>query len=253
MKSFTFFSAKGGVGKSTFTVLLASYLAYFLNKKVLVIDFEAPSYRLKQFRDGDLTEAATEGSALSNYLKSHAINKPYIINCMGKGINQYSSHDIVKLTTEVNNIIAKDEYEYIIFDFPAGLSDATLVSTLSINGLIDLMYIPHSTEMQERREAYRTGVAFSRAGQDVRMLWNKLSPAYIKSPEMLKEAEEQFGEFGLKYSNYRIKSFNKATQTAESRCFVRNTLCWPERYIQMACPEIIPLFGEIKEILDTKE
>lgn len=35
-------SQKGGVGKSTFTVLLASWLHYVLGRDVLVVDCDAP-------------------------------------------------------------------------------------------------------------------------------------------------------------------------------------------------------------------
>ena len=75
----------------------------------------------------------------------------------------------------------------------------------------------------------------------------------MKAPELLQPAEESMKKAGLKYLKSKIKNFSKATQTADTRCFVRNTLCWPERYIEMACPEIISLLEEIKEILDAKE
>ena len=39
---FSVCSQKGGVGKSTFTVLLASWLHYVLGRDVLVVDCDAP-------------------------------------------------------------------------------------------------------------------------------------------------------------------------------------------------------------------
>ncbi|MBR5399970.1 MAG: ParA family protein, partial [Bacteroidales bacterium] len=36
MKVISFFSAKGGTGKTTFNVLLASYIKYRLGKRVMV-------------------------------------------------------------------------------------------------------------------------------------------------------------------------------------------------------------------------
>lgn len=42
---------KGGVGKSTFTVVLASYLHYLKNKSVLVVDCDTPQYSLRGIRD----------------------------------------------------------------------------------------------------------------------------------------------------------------------------------------------------------
>lgn len=42
---------KGGVGKSTFTVVLASYLHYLKNKSVLVVDCDTPQYSLRGIRE----------------------------------------------------------------------------------------------------------------------------------------------------------------------------------------------------------
>ena len=254
MKTLSIFTAKGGCGKTTNTILMAACLAYKHKKKVLVIDFEAPSFRIRQFRDRDIKESTTPGTPLFNYLVNHPQDHTsFEIQCHGKEINQYSTNDIVKLVNMINGIIAKDEYDYLLFDFPAGLSKDTLVSYLAVNHLIDLVCIPSSTEAQERYEAYRTGVALKNVGQDVRLFWNRIQSGYVKAPELLQPAEEGMKQAGLKYLKSKIKNFSKATQTADTRCFVRNTLCWPERYIEMACPELISLLEEIKEILDAKE
>ena len=42
---------KGGVGKSTFTIILASYFQYIKNKNVLVVDCDFPQYSLKGVRE----------------------------------------------------------------------------------------------------------------------------------------------------------------------------------------------------------
>ena len=41
---------KGGVGKSTFTVLLASYLHYFAGYDVLVVDCDYPQWQKTECR-----------------------------------------------------------------------------------------------------------------------------------------------------------------------------------------------------------
>lgn len=50
MKVISFFSAKGGTGKTTFNVLLASYIKYRLDKRVMVLDFDYPEYNLSYMR-----------------------------------------------------------------------------------------------------------------------------------------------------------------------------------------------------------
>ena len=45
---------KGGVGKSTMTVLLASYFHYVKGKNVAVIDCDYPQFSIKDMRERDL-------------------------------------------------------------------------------------------------------------------------------------------------------------------------------------------------------
>lgn len=45
---------KGGVGKSTFTVLLASYFHYLKDKNVLVVDCDYPQHSIKTLREWDV-------------------------------------------------------------------------------------------------------------------------------------------------------------------------------------------------------
>ena len=47
MKSVSFFSSKGGVGKSIHTIMFASYLSYVKGKKVLVADLDHPVARVR--------------------------------------------------------------------------------------------------------------------------------------------------------------------------------------------------------------
>ena len=42
----SFFSAKGGTGKTTFNMSMASFLKYHLGKAVIVLDADTPEYNL---------------------------------------------------------------------------------------------------------------------------------------------------------------------------------------------------------------
>ena len=61
MKVISFFSAKGGTGKTTFNVLLASYIKYRLGKRVMVLDFDFPEFNLAHMRERDLLYLEREG------------------------------------------------------------------------------------------------------------------------------------------------------------------------------------------------
>lgn len=245
MKTFTFFTPKGGCGKTTLILLLAAYIRYFLGKTVKVIDFEATKFPLKRFREDDLAVAHQDGTPLHNYLRDRQVVEPYPIECVGKEINTYKADDVIQITRAVNEVIRKDEYDYLLFDFPAGYSRLTPISCLMTNKLLDAVYIPTSTEKQERIDSFRMGRLFLEEGQPFKIVWNHLKKKYIENPSILDVAEQELLGYGLPCSKVRIKDFNKATEGSEVRCFVRNTLCWPDRYVQMVCPELIDLFDEI--------
>lgn len=256
MKTFCFFSEKGGVGKTTLTIFFAAYLAYCCGKKVKVIDTEAPTFRICEFRKKEeILLQRNEPNPLSNYAKSHTMPlSRYDIDCRGCAVNTYTVRDRQELVRSIQRDINDNKYDYELIDFPAGYSENTPITDIVRNGLLDLVYIPTSTETQERRSAFIVAQHMKSLGQDVRILWNRINPAYMKSPELLIQSENQIeAKIGVKHSAVRIKAFNKATQAADVNCFTRTTICWPKRYIEMACPELKNLFKEIVDILDTKE
>ena len=50
----SFFSAKGGTGKTTFNMSMASFLKYHLGKAVIVLDADTPEYNLYNSRVREL-------------------------------------------------------------------------------------------------------------------------------------------------------------------------------------------------------
>lgn len=245
MKTFSFFTQKGGCGKTTLTILFAAYLRYKKGKTVKVIDYEANKFPNQNFREKDLTACQQEGTPLSNYLKGHEVLEPYPIDVTGKEVNTYKAEDVLQLASAVNEQIREDKFDYLLLDFPAGYSRFTPVSCLVHNHLLDGVYIPTSTESQERLDAINLGRHFLEEGQPFRIVWNRIKKKFMENPDLLKPAEQQLLDLGLACSEVRIKDFNKAAEDSDVRCFVRNTLCWPERYVQMFCPELVDLFEEI--------
>lgn len=245
MKTFTFFTPKGGCGKTTQNQLFATYLRYAKGKSVKVIDFEADEYPLMRSRNDDLEACRQEGTPLFNYLKGRTVPAPYPIECVGKAINTYKEEDVLQIARAINEEIRQNKYEYLILDFPGGFSRLSPVSCLIHNHLLDAVYIPTSTERQERLDAFHLGRHCLDEGQPFRIVWNSIKKKYMENPSVLDKAEQELLGYGLPCSKVRIKDFNKATEGSDVRCFVRNTLCWPDRYVKMVCPELIDLFEEI--------
>ena len=53
---------KGGVGKSTLTILLASYFHYVKGLNVLVVDCDYPQHSVRDIRDWDVKTVEKDGA-----------------------------------------------------------------------------------------------------------------------------------------------------------------------------------------------
>lgn len=246
-----FLQPQGRNGKDNPAPLLAAYLRYCLGFKVKVLDAQCPEFPFAFFRKLDSKNYAKDGSFFSNFLRKRANQEPYPIANVGKPVNEYREKDLRDFVWKVKEEVKRGEYDYLLIDFPAGFSKSTPISWLIENHLLDGVYIPFSTDAQEASDAFMLGQNFRSRGLPCRLLWNRLQPSYLKEKAKdLDVSDRTLASYGLEVSKVRIKAFNKATEASDVRCFVRNTLCWPDRYVKMVCMELISLFDEIVEFLD---
>ena len=247
-KAFSFFNGKGGVGKTTLTILFASFLAYARHLRVKVIDFDNPDYRRQ-----DEFLLSTEGTPLYNYALRNEMPSSaeyFQIEESGPSVGEYSTKAVKKLTSALSEDKESGQNDVILVDFPADYADGIPVDAVAKAGLLDLVYIPMSTEQQERRSACKTALGLSESGVHIKLLWNRVDRDILKRSERLDLAEAQIRDrYHLDYSPVRIPSFRKAAQGTGDPCFVRSTVCWPEKYIMKWCPEINKLFKEITSLL----
>ena len=64
-----FSTQKGGAGKTTLTVLTASYLYYVRGLKVLVVDCDYPQYSIKEMRDRDVEILRLNATFKKNFIE----------------------------------------------------------------------------------------------------------------------------------------------------------------------------------------
>ena len=83
------------------------------------------------------------------------------------------------------------------------------------------------------------------------VFWNNVTPGEMARPGYLDSGERIFTQRGIQVLPHRIKSFQKARRDSDEQLFVRSTVCWPERYVKMACPDLIPLYRTIKGMVDS--
>jgi len=63
MKIYTVFNVKGGTGKTTFNVLLASYLQYEKGEETMLIDLDAPLFNASHIRNTELSRTSSDDNA----------------------------------------------------------------------------------------------------------------------------------------------------------------------------------------------
>ena len=253
MKIFSFFNGKGGVGKTTLTILLAAYITFAKHLRVIVYDLEAPDYRIKTFRNQDLELLETPGTPLNNYVQRNPIPEhDSYFTIEEKDIR--SKGELRHFVNDLKKMRSSRDYDVALLDFHALFDDDVPVLDLAREHLMDCVYIPQRKEPQERRSACRAALGLASYGVETRLLWNDIDSDIILRKTPLDQAEkdvEFLQQYGVSFSPVRIKHFRKATQTTDEKCFVRSTICWPEKYVNLWCPELVTLFEEILQHLSS--
>lgn len=129
MKKETLFIAfstqKGGVGKTTFTVLAASYLHYIKGYNVAVVDCDYPQHSIQQMRkrDGEMIETDMEYRRMAYTQFKQA----------GKTIYPIISASPDNAIEKVNEFLESDkrEFDVIFFDLPGTVNSQGVLESLS--------------------------------------------------------------------------------------------------------------------------
>nr|WP_314492170.1 ParA family protein [uncultured Chryseobacterium sp.] len=120
-----FSTQKGGVGKSTFTALMASILHYRLGYNVAVFDCDFPQYSLVQMRERDLK------TVMQNEVLKKIAHKQFTsINKKAYPVFQSKTDTVLE---EVEGYIANSAIspDVIFLDLPGTVNTAGILSTLA--------------------------------------------------------------------------------------------------------------------------
>ena len=115
---------KGGAGKTTLTVLVASYLHYVKGYNVAVVDCDFPQYSIHDMRKRDMKAVMEDGHyKVMAYEQLKRLKKnPYTIRCS-------RAEDAVK--TAENLVAAQPDLDFVFFDLPGTINNPEVVHTLS--------------------------------------------------------------------------------------------------------------------------
>ena len=144
MKTITFFSEKGGVGKSSFTIMYASWLFHKYGIKTAVADFNGriSSYREAEIKVRDAYIKENPGSGFQPF----DVNKTWpIVNAYHADIYAYDQQgeefpNACWFRDQVRNGKLKG-YDVVICDFPGSLSGMEYLDLMQMNS-IGLTVIP---------------------------------------------------------------------------------------------------------------
>lgn len=144
MKSLAFYNHKGGSGKTSFTILFASFLAYKHNKKVLVVDFDENS--LTRYRKAEkqyFTKAHPTVPIREDIWK--------ILEPDGEFIEKAERQNLPAYAYWIANELKKEEYrdtDIVLYDFPAHVNNVE-ANQLIGSGFLGICVIPFDKEYEQ--------------------------------------------------------------------------------------------------------
>lgn len=239
-----FSSQKGGVGKSTFTTLVASTLHYRLGYNVAVFDADFPQHSLMKMKTRDLAMVMENET-----LKKLAYRQFTNINKKAYPITQCKADRVLEAAREFVNASAVPP-DIVFFDLPGTVNTPGI-----LNALAGMHHI--FTPITADRLVMESTLIFTQLLQDVIMkkgetsiqtvnlFWNQVdgrerTPLYEVYNQLIRE-------LGLSLMRSQIKNstrFRKESEK-ESKTVFRSTVMPPDERLMKACQ--LDLF--IKEFL----
>ncbi len=122
-KYIAFSTQKGGAGKTTMTVITASWLHYVKGYDVAVVDCDYPQYSIANMRERDFKMTSEEG-----YYRNLAYEQFTRLNKSAWPVMESNTKDAI---ADAGHLASQGDYDFIFFDMPGTLNDTELLLTIS--------------------------------------------------------------------------------------------------------------------------
>ena len=250
MKIITFFSEKGGVGKTTFSSMFASWLCYAKREKVYVFDFDFPGYQMTNMRNRDQGVLDRGDNQLAQLASGNEFFQIAQIKGDYKGYKDAHLQDIADKIARMKELDG-----YAVMDFPGRFLKCDPAYYLIKVGLIDLIVFPITTDVQSITSALNlTNVVRNELGrkdQGLMYMWNMETANERKGKrDWYATYDHLFKSMNIPVASVRMRDIEILRRDPPTFGFVRNTMCWPDVNVKMRCPYVEDLFSEIKRTLD---
>ena len=238
MKVISFLSAKGGTGKTTFNMLLASYLRYAKGKRVIAIDFDAPENNLSATREREV-DALLEKNPEADLSELYTVRTIQATSTQG-------ILDAIKAVKELK------DYDYVIIDTPGSISDGEATIHILVSGILDLAVIPTDVDGMSIASSYSLGNICQDLKIPFFIFYNRIVPQEKK--DLYEAFTGMFNDGGMKVSANRIKNTVKLRRDSDSAAsHLRSSIHFPEKDIKACVPEILSLFEEVLDSCGTQD
>lgn len=243
-----FSTQKGGAGKTTLTVLMASYLYYVRGLKVLVVDCDYPQYSIKEMRDRDVEILSINSAFKKNFMeqRERIQRDPYPILIT----KPEDALDRARAIIETG----KEDYDLVLFDLPGTINNPGVAKTVS---LMDYIFCPVAADklILESSLAFAMKVRdeiMTVSGcsvKDMYMLWNLVDAR--EKTDLYERYEEVFEEQMLQTLKTRLpdaKKYRREGSKDAARAVFRSTLLPPDKNL-LKGSRLVELADEILGII----
>ncbi len=238
MTTISFFTAKGGTGKTVFNMMFASFLKNNLGKRVLVLDFDAPEYNLSYSRKRELLMMKELGLDINE-------SELYPIDEV-KNVSRESICNIAKTLHSIEN-----DVDYVIMDFPGSFLPDDAVCLLAMEGILDAVIIPLELDGINIASSKALAALFQENGQKTLLFLNKVHGK--ERQEMYDELRKWFAEKRLIISQNIVKNCISMKKEFGTSGYLRSTVNFPTKDILIKNPGIIDLFNEVVDYVGREE
>ncbi len=242
-----FATQKGGVGKSTLTALVASYLHYNEGVNVLAMDCDDRQHSLKDYRDQDnlvTEENPILKKALYSFYKNFKKKAYEIVLTNPK--------EAIRLISEKLNAGANPDV--VFFDITGTINDPDIVMLLSV---MDYIFVPVTIDTADMKSSIRFAshvvnkmITTNKTKiKALRLVWNKI-PTRTK-PNLCEIVDKYMAELGLESLESVLTNsckFYKDGAVSGKTALFRSTVLPPDKQL-LKCSNLPELVAEIRETI----
>jgi len=240
-----FSTQKGGMGKTTLTVLTASYLHYVKGYNVAVIDCDYPQHSIVEMRERDVKQVTDD-----NYYKGLAYIQFTALKKKAYLVEESTATSAIETAERLQN---ENELDFIFFDLPGTLNTVGVVKTLAS---MDYIFTPISADrvVLESTLQFATTIhdnlitTGKSAIKGLHLIWNMVDGR--EKTELYNAYDGAIAELGLQVMKTVIpdsKRFRRELATSHRPIF-RSTL-FPVDKTLLKGSNIYELVNEICEII----